>query len=130
MNRRVPIFKVIGTEATLGVCADDNWILSLNVPVANPVPTTFGDTVTIPGAAPVNGLNVSHDAAAEADHEAWPVPWFVTAIFWLAGLKPTAPKKVIDVGDAARKPDCTASVTGIVKGELVAPGELIFSDPL
>ena len=93
-------------------------------------PDVFGETVTVPGAVPDAGLRPNQEEEVFAVQFKLPVP---TLVIWEDcefGFKPTAPKKVIEVGETDITAVFTASVTGIVIGEFEAPGAETVSVPL
>jgi hypothetical protein len=95
-------------------------IVSLKVPV--PVVFVSGVTVIVEGAAPEVGLSASQLDVLLAVQFRLPVPALEICRLCGFGFKPTAPKNVIEVGLTESSALFTAKVTGMVMGELLAPG--------
>ena len=93
-------------------------------------PEAVGLTAINPGMAPPVGLMFIQAESENAENEGEVRPELVIEIDCGAGSAPIAPTKFIAVGERAMEPDERVSVTGIEKGELLAPRAVTITLPL
>jgi hypothetical protein len=100
--------------------------------VPTPSPVLFTVTVSVEGAVPLPGLTVSHDALSCAVHANVPPPVLLMETVFADGLAPDrVAEKLKDVGlRPIAGGALTISVTGMVRGVLLAPVPLTVMVPL
>jgi hypothetical protein len=90
------------------------------------MPTLFAFTVTVVGAFPLEGVELSQPESADAAQLIAPPALLLTVMFCPAGASELAPKKFREVGVEARTAWAadTANVTGMLRVEFCAPYEV------